>query len=150
MPKLFVLLVLLTLPVGVLSADDNLIRIQSPHSVVITGNQLEAALLEKGMAVFARINHSGGAQKAGLDLAPTEQFIFGNPKIGTPLMDCQRTLAIDLPQKMLIWEDNSGQVWVAYNNPEYIKARHNVVGCDEVFAKIAGALNNFAKAATLN
>ena len=150
MRKLFVLLALLVLPLDILWADDNLIRIQSPHSVATTGNQLEAALLDKGMAVFARINHAAGAKKAGLDLAPTEQFVFGNPKIGTPLMNCQRTVAIDLPQKMLIWEDDLGQVWVAYNNPEYIKARHEVEGCDAVFAKIAGALNNFAKAATAN
>ena len=121
---------------------------QSNHSVAETSDRLEAALANKGMVVFARINHAGGAEKVGLELLPTEQVIFGNPKIGTPLMQCQRTVAIDLPQKMLIWKDESGQVWLAYNDPEYLKDRHGVSGCDEVFTKIAGTLNNFAMAAT--
>lgn len=129
-------------------AEDSLVRIQSPHSVEATGDKLEAVLTEKGMNVFARINHAQGAANAGMDLAPTELIIFGNPKVGTPLMQCQRTIAIDLPQKMLIWEDDSGQVWVSYNDPEYLKSRHSVEGCDEVIAKISGALSKFANAAT--
>ena len=148
MRRLTLVFCLLFATVTAQAGDDHLIRLQSPHSVTATADRLEAALKEKGMAVFARINHSAGAQAAGLELAPTEQFVFGNPKIGTPLMNCQRTVAIDLPQKMLIWEDNAGQTWVAYNDPEYIKSRHGVEGCDEVFTKVAGALAAFAKAAT--
>ena len=140
------LVLLVSLPA--FAEDDGLVKMQSPHSVTVTGDNLEKALINKGMALFARIDHSKGAENAGLSLAPTEQFIFGNPKIGTPLMHCQHTVAIDLPQNMLIWEDEAGQAWIAYNNPEYVKQRHNVQGCDEVFAKVAGALANFAKAAT--
>jgi len=148
MKKLLLTIGLMLATLSAQADNDNLVRVQSNHSVAETGNRLEAALSDKGMVVFARINHAGGAEKAGLELLPTEQVIFGNPKIGTPLMQCQRTVAIDLPQKMLIWEDESGQVWLAYNNPEYVKARHAVKGCDEVFKKVAGALNNFAMAAT--
>ena len=129
------------------AAGDGIVRVKSPHSVQETVDRLEAILGEKGMKVFARINHSQGAENAGLSLKPTQQVIFGNPKVGTPLMNCQREIAVDLPQKMLIWEDDSGQVWLAYNDPQYVKTRHGVEGCDEVFKKIAGALGKFAKAA---
>ena len=148
MRRLTVILCLLFATTAVKADEDHLVMLKSPDSVQVTADRLEAALMDKGMALFARINHSAGAETAGLELAPTEQFIFGNPKIGTPLMNCQRTVAIDLPQKMLIWEDDTGQVWVAYNDPSYIRARHGVAGCDEVIIKIAGALENFARAAT--
>lgn len=130
------------------SAGDGVVALKSPHSVQATADNLEGALKEKGMTVFARIDHARGAANASLSLRPTEQIIFGNPKIGTPLMHCEHTVAIDLPQKMLIWEDDSGQVFIAYNDPEYVKARHQVVGCDDVFQRVAGALEGFAGAAT--
>ena len=100
------------------------------------------------MNVFGRINHAAGAEKAGLTLAPTELVIFGNPKVGTPLMNCERTIAIDLPQKALIWEDEGGDVWLAYNDPAELAKRHDLKGCEAVIEKVAGALANFAKAAT--
>lgn len=147
MRHLFVSLLLLLITATTFAGQDGLVMFQSPHTVEVTGDRLARALQSKGMTVFARLNHSKGAEKVGLSLAPTEQFIFGNPKIGTPLMNCKRTVAIDLPQKMLIWEDDSGQVWVAYNDPEYVKNRHEVQGCDEVLKKVKQALENFAKAA---
>lgn len=125
-----------------------MVTLASPHSVADTADRLEQALNSKDMAVFARIDHAKGAHNAGLELPPTTQLIFGNPKIGTPLMQCERRVAIDLPQKMLIFEDASGQVHVAYNDPAYIRDRHQVAGCDAVFDKVSGALANFAKAAT--
>ena len=146
---LFVLLSFVFISVSAFAGQNDLIKLQSPHSVKETADKLEQALQSKGMTIFARINHSKGAEKVGLSLTPTEQFIFGNPKIGTPLMNCVHTVAIDLPQKILIWEDSSGQVWVVYNNPEYLKKRHNVQGCDNVWKKVKGALNNFAKAAIM-
>jgi len=131
------------------TADDSgLVKMKSAHSVAATLDKLAGILGEKGMNVFARINHAEGAAKAGMELRPTELLIFGNPKVGTPLMKCSQSIAIDLPQKMLAWEDESGQVWLAYNNPEHLKARHSTEGCDEVFGKVAGALGNFAKAAS--
>ena len=129
-------------------AADGLISVPSPHSVSATLDKLEMALKSKGMTVFTRINHAGNADAAGLSLRPTEVLIFGNPKIGTPLMNCSQSIAIDLPQKMLAWQDEAGDVYLGYNAPEYLKSRHASSGCDAVFEKVAGALANFAKAAT--
>ena len=100
------------------------------------------------MTVFRRVDHAAGAEEVGQELGPTELVIFGNPKVGTPLMRCGRTVAIDLPQKALIWEDDSGAVLFAYNSPQYLAKRHGIEGCDEVIAKIEKALANFARAAT--
>ncbi|GAM75409.1 inner membrane or exported protein [Vibrio ishigakensis] len=100
------------------------------------------------MKVFAVIDHSAGAKSVGIDLKPTELVVFGNPKVGSPLMVCEQSVAIDLPQKALIYEDESGEVWLSYNDPMYLKQRHQIEGCDEVLNKISKALANFAKAAT--
>lgn len=128
--------------------NNGLVHVKSAHSVAATADKLVTVLNNKGMTVFDRINHSAGAEKVGQQLPATELVIFGNPKVGTPLMQCARSVAIDLPQKALIWEDESGTVWFSYNSPDYLKARHQIAGCDEVVKKVAGALANFAKAAT--
>jgi len=130
-------------------ADNGLINIKSSHDLQGTAYRLEKALETKGMTVFARINHSEGAQKVGESLRPTELIIFGNPKAGTPLMQCKQSMAIDLPQKALIWEDEEGQVWLSYNDPKYMAKRHGIKGCIEVIKGIENALSNFANAATL-
>ncbi|MCP4983979.1 MAG: DUF302 domain-containing protein, partial [Gammaproteobacteria bacterium] len=111
-------------------------------------DRLENILNSKGMTVFTRINHAAGAAKVGKELAPTELVIFGNPKVGTPLMQCSHSIAIDLPQKALIWQDQSGQVWLSYNDPQFLALRHNTQGCDAVLKKVGMALGNFAKKAT--
>jgi uncharacterized protein (DUF302 family) len=129
-------------------ADNGLITIKSSHDVKGTAYHLEKALEAKGMTVFVKIDHAEGAQKVGKKLRPTELIVFGNPKVGTPLMQCGQSVAIDLPQKALIWEDQEGQVWLSYNDPKYLAKRHGIKGCDEVVQKIENALNNFAKAAT--
>ena len=129
-------------------ADNSIISIKSSHDVNVTADRLERALKSKGMTVFTRIDHAAGAQKVGKKLRPTELVIFGNPKVGTPLMQCNQSVAIDLPQKALIWEDEEGEVWLSYNNPKYLARRHDLKGCDEVIKKIEKALSNFAKAAT--
>ena len=129
-------------------ADNGIISIKSSHDVNVTADRLERALKSKGMTVFTRIDHAAGAQKVGKKLRPTELVIFGNPKVGTPLMQCNQSMAIDLPQKALIWEDEEGEVWLSYNNPKYLARRHDLKGCDEVIKKIEKALSNFAKAAT--
>ena len=129
-------------------ADDGLIRIESANSVSATADRLEEILKKMGMTVFTRINHTQGAYKVGISIPPTEVVIFGNPRVGTPLMQCAPTVAIDLPQKMLIWQDaDSGKVWLAYNDPAYLARRHDIQGCDEALTKIAGALDKFAKGA---
>ena len=149
MRQFFLIFTILFLFVSLAFADNGLISIKSSHNVKETGDRLENTLKVKGMTVFIRINHAKGAQKVGKKLRPTELIIFGNPKVGTPLMLNSQTAAIDLPQKALIWEDEAGQVWFSYNDPKYIAKRHNITGCAEVLKKIENALGNFAKTATM-
>ena len=129
-------------------ASEGMVNVKSAHSVEKTADRLENLLGSKGMTVFKRINHAAGAASVGNTLRPTELVIFGNPKVGSPLMLCSQSIAIDLPQKALIWEDANGQVWLSYNDPAYLKLRHDTQGCDEVLKKVSGALANFAKGAT--
>jgi uncharacterized protein (DUF302 family) len=129
-------------------SGDGMINIESAYNVATTADRLERVLEKKGMTLFAHIDHSKGAEKAGLKLRPMITVIFGNPKVGTPLMQCNQTIAIDLPQKALIWEDEKGQVWFSYNDPKYLAQRHGLKGCDEIIKKIEKALANFAKATT--
>ena len=140
-----IIIVVFALPV---SAESGLIHVKSSHDVKNTARRLEAVLEEKGMTVFLRIDHSEGARKVGKKLRPTELVIFGNPKVGAPLMQCGQTVAIDLPQKALIWQDESGQVWLTYNGPQYLAGRHEIGGCKAVLDKVRNALKNFAQAAT--
>ena len=128
-------------------AADGVIDVKSAHSVKMTADRLEKVLKSKGMTVFARIDHAAGAKKVGKELAPTELVIFGNPKVGTPLMQCGNSVAIDLPQKALIWQDKGGQAWLSYNDPNYLAKRHSIRDCG-VVNKIVNALKNFANAAT--
>lgn len=130
------------------SGPKGLITVESKHSVKDTADKLEAILKSKGMTVFTRIDHAAGAKKVGKDLRPTELVIFGNPKIGTPLMHCAQSVAIDLPQKMLIWQDDKGTTWLGYNDPAHLKKRHNIEGCDPILKKVTGALGKFAAAAS--
>ena len=128
-------------------AADGVINVQSAFNVKITADRLESILNEKGMTIFKRIKHSESAGNVGIDLRETELIIFGNPKVGSPLMKCQQSVAIDLPQKALIWEDHESKVWISYNDPIYLKKRHGISGCEEVISKIKKALSGIAKAA---
>ena len=103
-----------------------LIRIASSHPVAQTLERLEALLNERGIMIFARIDFSGDAARAGLELHAERMLIFGNPKAGTPLMQRAPTAGIDLPLKALVWEDAGGATWIAYNDPHYIVERHGV------------------------
>ena len=129
-------------------ATEGMISLPSPHSVNDTSNRLVKLLESKGMTVFSRIDHAAGAQKVGIDLRPTTLVIFGNPKVGSPLMKCSQSVGLDLPQKALISQDEQGQVWLSYNDPAYLKDRHQIKGCEEVLKKVSGALNKFATGAT--
>ena len=149
MRQFFYILAILFVVASSAYAGDGIVSMKSPHDVKSTADRLEDILKQKGMTVFIRINHAEGAQKVGQDLRPTEVIIFGNPKVGTPLMQCSQTAAIDLPQKALIWEDAKGQVWLSYNDPDYLVNRHGIRGCSEVIKKIQNALSNFAAAATM-
>ena len=140
-------LILGFLTITSVTAGEGMVNVPSVHSVPDTADRLEAILGAKGMTVFARIDHAAGAKKAGKTLLPTELLVFGNPKVGTPLMLCSRSIAIDLPQKALIWEDAAGDTWISYNDPQFLKLRHGTEGCDEVFKKVSMALGNFTKKA---
>ncbi len=98
----------------------------SNHSVHQTVEKLKNILQAKGVALFALVDHSGEAENVGMKMRPTKLLIFGNPKAGTPLMLSAPSIAIDLPLKILIWEDAQGKVWVSYNSPSYLQERHGL------------------------
>jgi uncharacterized protein (DUF302 family) len=141
------ILVVLIMTVSAYAAE-GMVDVKSSFGVKETGDRFERVLKEKGMTIFNRIKHSEAAKKVGVELRETELIIFGNPKVGSPLMKCQQSVAIDLPQKALIWKDSEGKTWISYNNPRYIKKRHNISNCVEVISKIEKALAGIAKAAT--
>ena len=132
---------------GAAHAQESLIKVKSPHSAKATLDRLESGLKEKGVTVIARVDHAAAAQQAGMTLRPTEVLIFGNPKAGTPMMQCAQSLGIDLPQKALAWQDEKGDVWLAYNDQKYLAQRHAAKGCDAPVQAMSDALAAFAKAA---
>jgi uncharacterized protein (DUF302 family) len=115
---------------------NGMIDVSSRHSVPETLARLQSIIKEKGMTVFALVDHSGEAEKAGLKMRPTQLLIFGSPKGGTPLMVAAPRLAIDLPLKALAWQDEQGQVWLSYNTAEYLQERHGFP--PELMKNIAG------------
>jgi uncharacterized protein (DUF302 family) len=120
------------------NAADGLIAVKSPYSAKETLDRFEETAKQRGLLIFARIDHAAGAAKIGKSLRPTEVLIFGNPQGGTPLMECAQSVGIDLPLKALAWEDDKGQVWIGYNDLAYIGKRHETGQC--------AALENVAKA----
>jgi len=126
MKSLFIALALSMLPVLSNAADNGLTTVPSSFSVTETVNRLESLVKEKGITVFARIDHQAEAAKAGLAMKASQLLIFGNPKAGTPLMKAAPTTAIDLPLKALAWEDADGKVWLSYNRPDFLKQRHGL------------------------
>lgn len=129
------------------AAADGLVAVKSPHSAKDTMNRLEEVVKQRGLTVFARIDHAAGAAKVGKTLRPTELLIFGNPQGGTPFMECAQSVGIDLPLKALVWQDASGQVMLGYNDPAFLARRHGVADCP-VAGNLAKALAGIAQAAT--
>ncbi len=129
------------------SAADGLTAVKSPHPVKETVDRLEAAAKARNLVIFARIDHAAGAQQVGRTLRPTELLIFGSPQGGTPFMECAQSVGIDLPLKALAWEDGKGQVWLGYNEPQFIAARHGVTQC-AVVPNLKKALEGLAAEAT--
>ena len=125
--------------------ENGMVTIPSHHSVDQTVAKLEAMLQAKEIKVFALIDHSGEAEKAGMQMHPTKLLIFGNPKAGTPLMIAAPSIAIDLPLKLLVWEDAEGKVWIAYNAPSYLQTRHGLP--QELVQNIAAVETLASKAA---
>lgn len=126
--------------------DAGLVVVASPYSVAETGDRFEALLNERGVTVFARVDHAAGAAGVELDLRPTEVIIFGNPRVGTPLMQCAQSTAIDLPQKLLIWQNEAGDVYLGYNDPRYLASRHGIAGCEEAIARVEQVLMGLVSA----
>jgi uncharacterized protein (DUF302 family) len=122
-----------------------IVDIPSHHSVDETVAKLQAILEAKGVTLFALVDHSGEAEKAGMTMRPTKLLIFGSPKAGTPVMLAAPSIAIDLPLKILVWEDAGGKAWVSYNAPEYLRDRHGVP--DDLMQNIAMVEGLAAKAA---
>ena len=109
-----------------LAKGGGIVDIPSNHSVDQTVEKLRAILEAKGVSLFALVDHSGEAEKVGMQMRPTKLLIFGSPSAGTPLMLAAPSLALDLPLKVLIREDDNGRVWVSYNSPDYLKERHGL------------------------
>lgn len=121
-------------------AADGLIAVRSPHSVRDTVDRFETAAKAKGLNIFLRVDHAAGAQKIGKSLRPTELLVFGNPQGGTPLMECAQSAGIDLPLKALAWQDEAGQVWLGYNDPQFLADRHGGKECGTVVQNLRKAL----------
>ncbi len=146
-PAILVILIMTVSAYAAEYAAEGMVDVKSSFGVKETGDRLENVLKERGMTIFNRVTHSEAAKKAGIELRETELIIFGNPKVGSPLMKCQQSVAIDLPQKALIWADGEGNTLISYNDPRYLEKRHNVSNCEEVISKIEKALAGIAKAA---
>jgi uncharacterized protein (DUF302 family) len=131
-----------------INADNGIKNINSNHDVKATADRLEDILKAKGMDLVARVDHAAGAEKVGKKLRPTELIIFGNPQAGTALMQNKQSVGLDLPQKVLIWEDDQGKVWLSYNDPNYLMSRHGINGCNELINNIGNALASITNEAS--
>ena len=129
-------------------SEDGLITIAAPRGAKATMDALEAAVKAAGLTVFARIDHAAGAAEVGLKLRPTEVLIFGNARGGTPLMQARQTIGIDLPLKVLAWEDAQGKAWLTYNDPRFLAQRHGLgAEVDGVVTALTAALAKLTQAA---
>jgi uncharacterized protein (DUF302 family) len=126
-------------------SSQGIIQVPSRHTVDETIARLRSILEAKGVTLFALIDHSGEAEKAGMAMRPTRLLIFGNPKAGTPLMLARPGIALDLPLKILVWEDEAGKTWLSYNAPEFLRERHGLPG--ELMQALAAVETLAAKAA---
>jgi len=130
-------------------AATGLVAVESNYGFEETSDRLRGAIEQNGqLSIVAEVNYAANAQSVGKDLGPTRLLIFGNPDVGTELMQAEQTVGIDLPQKFLVYENAEGQVLVAYNDPYYLAGRHGIEGQDEELQKISMALSNLAGAAT--
>lgn len=130
-------------------ASDAYVQIKSAYSVAETLDRLEAVLKQKGITVFARVDHAAGAQKVGLEMNETQLLVFGNPRMGTPLMNEQILMGLDLPMKMLAWKDDSGQTWLGYTRPEALQQRHQLKN-QQIIEKMSKALDTMSQQAIEN
>jgi uncharacterized protein (DUF302 family) len=147
MQRLLIAIVFSLFSLSAMAGNGGMVTVTSANDVKTTVKQLKRVLKDKGMTIFKTVDHAKGAEDVGLKLRPTTVVIFGNPKVGTLLMQCGQTAGIDLPMKMLVWENRKGRVYVSYNDPSYLASRHRIKGCAKVKRKMAGAQAAFARAA---
>lgn len=148
MPKLLLsLLAALIISSAAQAETSTLVRKASPYSVQETLNRLEAIVRGKGATVFARVDHAAGAAKAGMELRPTALLIFGNPKLGTPIMLKEQQAGLDLPMKALAYQDVDGKVWLTYRHPQSMGAAHGLPANAPETTKVAKVLDALTNAA---
>ncbi|WP_432411695.1 DUF302 domain-containing protein [Rasiella sp. SM2506] len=136
-------------PATSIALNEGIITVESQNDFETTYNKLRSSIANNdNLTVIAQLNHQDNANSVGLDLLPTRIIIFGNPALGTPLMQSSQTTALDLPQKMLVWENSEGKVMISYNDPAFLKLRHTITGADSVLLQITNALKTLAEGAS--
>src|SRR5215468_1614040 len=130
------------------TTNDGLVTLPSAHSAAETVERMKALLARKGIQLFAHIDHAAEAKKVGLLLRPTQVLIFGNPQAGTPLMQSRQTIGLDLPLRVLIWEDEAGKVWLSYHSLDCLARLHRVADRAEAVKTLDAGLAALARAAT--
>jgi uncharacterized protein (DUF302 family) len=141
------LILFLLLTTFTVSAQEGVVKINSNHSFEETVKLLRQHIDDKGMTLFTTVDHKANAEKAGMKMLPTTLLIFGNPKTGTPLMQCNQTYGLDLPQKILVYQTDNNQVWVLYNDQSYLANRHHLQNCDQEIDKVSQALSSLIREA---
>ena len=131
----------------VLPADTGLVTLPSAHDAASTVERLKALLAQKGIELFAHVDHAAGAEKVGLSLRPTQVLIFGNPKAGTPLMQSRQSIGLDLPLRVPVWEDEEGKPWLTCRREEELARRHHITERDEAVKALGAGLDGLARAA---
>ena len=144
----FILITLLAISNDTFAQANGMQNFKSEYSVNETITRLKNTLSQKNFKIFNHIDHAAGAHKNNIALRDTQLVIFGNPKIGSQLMRCSQTVAIDLPQKALVWKDKDDTVWLSFNEPKYLVQRHSLAGCEQLVTKITAALTNIANSVT--
>ncbi len=147
MKQRFVAMVVLCLVSLAAQAEEGWVARESAHGVSETVDRLEQAVRDKGLSVFGRIDHAKAAAAVGLELRPTTVLLFGSPKLGSKLMQANQLIGVDLPLRVLVWEDANGQVWLGYLRPSALLQRHDIGDQQAVEEKMSGALAGLAEAA---
>jgi len=150
MKGILIIISLIALLPSTLMAENGMVSKKSQYSVKVTLDRLEKVLQEKGITIVTRWSHDAGAKKAGVTLRPTELLLFGNPKLGSHFFTSKQSAGLDLPMKALAWKDESGQVWLTYNDPAYVVNRHGIRDREQIKNKMTVALNNLTNIAIGN
>jgi len=141
-----VMTMLVAMPLMVQAEEHGVMHLQSGDDMVRVEERLREAIEDRGLTLMTVVDHAANAEGAGLSLPATRTFVFGNPQVGTPMMQCQGSMALDLPQKMVVREMNDG-IRLEWNSPHYLAERHSLDRCDLPLDKVAGVLEDVAKAA---